>query len=86
MSKRPLQYFSDDYLESCKEMSPTQICVFLDNFRVVAAANHVEGPRKLISLRVREPVLSAFKQKAKRHGIPYQRQIQLLMESWLEES
>jgi len=29
---RPVQYFSDDYLESCRKLSADQILRFLDEF------------------------------------------------------
>jgi len=29
---RPVQYFSDDYLENCRKLSPDQVLRFLDEF------------------------------------------------------
>ena len=82
-SRRPLQRFSDTYLERCRELSPEDIVRFLDDFRRLHAA---ATPRsRLISLKVPEPLLAAFKAKARLHGVPYQTQIKNVMQAWLEE-
>lgn len=81
---RPVQYFSDAYLAQCAEMSAEQICTFLDDYRqVVLGARKV--PRTIISMRVQDPLLRAFRQKARALGLPYQTQIQRLMAAWLRE-
>ena len=41
---------------------------------------------RLISMKVPEPLLEAFKTKARLTGIPYQTQIKRLMNAWLESS
>jgi uncharacterized protein (DUF4415 family) len=80
---KAVQYFSDDYLAQCRAMSPDQILRFLDDFRRLHAA---EPPvSKLISLKVPEHLLSAFKAKARLTGTPYQTQIKALMKAWLLE-
>lgn len=33
MRKRPVQYFSKEYLEKCKQMTPDQIVEYVENFR-----------------------------------------------------
>ena len=33
-TERPLQRFSDEYLERCRELSPADIVRFLEDFRV----------------------------------------------------
>ncbi len=40
MSKqaRPIQYFSPEYLEQCKALTPQQIVEFLEDFRLAFAA------------------------------------------------
>lgn len=35
---RPVQYFTDEYLEQCKQMTPEQILQFLEDFRLMFAA------------------------------------------------
>jgi predicted DNA binding CopG/RHH family protein len=79
---RPVQYLSKEYLERCASMTPEQILQFLENFRTL----HYESkPQKsiLISIKVPDNLLNAFKTKAKLHEIPYQTQIKKLMEEWL---
>jgi predicted DNA binding CopG/RHH family protein len=83
---RPVQFFSDDYLAHCRKMSTDQICQFLENFRLLVSQPRVKSKRKLISIKVPIPLLECFRTKAEVVGIPYQTQIQKLMESWVEES
>lgn len=78
-----VQYFSDDYLERCRAMTPDQILRFLDDFRRLHAATPPVS--KLISLKVPEDLLSAFKAKARLAGTPYQTQIKALMKAWVLE-
>jgi len=35
MKTKAIQYFSDEYLESCKKLSPEHILTFLDEFRML---------------------------------------------------
>ena len=57
---RPVQYFSDEYLEQCKKMKPADILRFLDDFRRLYSPARRRGSR-LISLKVPEDLLEAFK-------------------------
>jgi predicted HicB family RNase H-like nuclease len=82
MSDRPLQYFSDEALARGRDMSPDQILRFLEDFRLLHAAPRKGGSR-LISLRVPDELLSAFKAKAELEGVSYQAQIKRLMRDWL---
>ena len=78
---RPVQYFSDEYLEQCRAMTPDQILQFLEDFRSL----HQSASRsRLISIKVPESLLASFKVKAKLGGTPYQTQIKRLMTQWLE--
>ena len=81
MKKKPVQYFTDEYIERCKKMTPDQILEFLEDFRKLAC----EKPEKCqpISMKVEPSLLKAFKNKAKLEGIPYQTQIKTLMKNWL---
>lgn len=81
---RPVQYFSDEYLAHCAGMSTEQVCDYLESFRAMATSAK-PARRKLISLRIQEPVLASFKQKARAAGIPYQRKIHQLMEAWVRD-
>ena len=79
---RPVQYFSKEYLEQCKGMKPEAILRFLDEFRML----HSPAARRrsrLISLKVPEHLLEAFKAKASLHDVPYQTQIKRLMMDWV---
>ena len=80
---RPVQSFSDDYLEACRRMTPDQIARFLDDFRKL----HGKPPSrsKLISIKIPEDLLGAFKAKATLAGHRYQTQIKALMKDWVLE-
>ena len=43
--KRPVQYFTPEYLEKCKQMTPEEILTFLDEFRILFGES--EGRRRL---------------------------------------
>ena len=79
---RPVQYFSKEYLEHCSAVKPEQILAFLEDFRLLHSGK-AKSKSKLISIKVPEQLLSAFKEKARQEGIPYQTQIKTLMEKWL---
>ena len=82
---RATQHFSKEYLEQCRSMRPEQIVRFLEDFRALHGSR--ERPKsRLISLKVPETLLEAFKTKAGLSGIPYQTQIKRLMSQWLEPS
>lgn len=83
---RPIQYFSDEYLEQCRQLTPTQIATFLEDFRQLHGQSHSRAKSKLISLKVPEDLLRAFKHKATLAGLRYQSQIKTLMLEWLSES
>ena len=79
---KAVQYFSDEYLAQCRAMSPDQVLRFLDDFRRLHGAP--AAPSKLISMKVPEDLLAAFKAQAKLEGVPYQSQIKALMKEWLQ--
>jgi len=80
---RPIQYFSDEYIERCKGMSNEQILEFLESFRRMQ-----EKPvqSKLISLKVPELLLQTFKQQCDFEGLKYQTKIKSLMFNWVNKS
>ena len=80
---KTVQYFSDDYLRQCSEMSPDQIVTFLDQFRLIHAKTG-KSKSRLISLKVDETLLSAFRTQSELLAVPYQTQIKRLMRDWLE--
>ena len=81
---RPVQYFTDEYLQQCSEMKPEQVLRFLEDFRELQKARK-PVKSKLISLKVPEDLLESFKAKASQTGRLYQTQIKDLMREWLRE-
>lgn len=81
--KRPVQYFSDEYLDACKKMTPTQIARFLEDFRNMVGSQGDSSPQKLISLRVPENLLKSFRNQCELEGIRYQSKIKELMKQWV---
>lgn len=82
--KKPIQYFTPEYLEHCKAMTPEQILEFEENFRQLMAQKQEKC--QLISLKIEPALLEAFKAKAAFCQIPYQTQIKQLMKEWLNRS
>lgn len=78
---KSVQYVSKEYLERCASMKPEQILQFLEDFRNLHSCEKSQRT-KLISIKVPENLLNAFRAKAKVSGIPYQTQIERLMEEW----
>ncbi len=78
---RPVQYFSDEYLARCREMSPDEIVEFLENFRLLHGDER--SASRLISLKVPQGLLDAFKRRCRLEGVRYQTQIKRLMSDWL---
>ena len=81
---RPVQYFTPEYLEQCRRMTPDQIIRFVEDFRVLHGGRGPgRSPSRLISIKVPEDLLEAFKTRARLSGRPYQTVIKELMRSWL---
>ena len=83
---KAIQYFSDEYLEQCRLLTAEQIVVFLDDFRQLHGSLESKAKSRLISLKVPEDLLRAFKHKARLEGLRYQTQIKSLMLEWLTRS
>ena len=77
-----VQYISDDYLAQCQLATPKQILEFLESYRLMQAG---EDKTKLISMKITESMLLAFRQKCELTGVKYQTQIKVLMEQWLSK-
>ena len=80
---KTVQYFNDEYLERCRGMTPEQILRYLDDFRRLHGSSPARS--KLISIKVPEDLLNAFKTRAAIANTPYQTQIKNLMKAWLLE-
>lgn len=79
---KTVQYFSDERLEKDKQLSPTQIAQFLEDFRQSHVENEVT--KILISMRIEESLLNEFKKKCEHEGINmYQKKIRQLMKEWI---
>ena len=78
---RPVQLFTDEYLARCRGMTPDQVIRFLEDFRRLHAKRPARS--RLISLKVPEDLLHAFRQRAELAGVPYQSQIKQLMREWV---
>lgn len=78
---RPVQRFSDEYLATCRDMTPDQIVRFLDDFRRLHGSR--PSPARLISIRVPTDLLHSFQTKAKLANVRYQTQIKELMTAWV---
>ena len=81
---KTVQRFSDEYLETCREMTPDQIIRFIDDFRRLH--NTAASRSKLISLKVPVELLNAFRAKSTLLKVPYQTQIKALMKAWVLQS
>jgi len=77
---KPLQYFSDTYLEQCRNASTENILEFLESFRLLQAQ---PTRSKLISLKIPETLLGSFRRKCGLQDVRYQTQIKELMRDWL---
>ena len=82
---KTVQYFSDEYLTRCKELSTEQIAKFLDDFRLINSPRH-QVKTKLISLKVETDLLDAFKVQSRLDGVPYQSRIKKIMRDWLSDN
>jgi predicted DNA binding CopG/RHH family protein len=78
---KALQYFSQENLKLNRDLSPDQVLQFLDDFRRLHGSQ--PSPSRLISMKVPEDLLNAFKTKAKLTHTPYQAQIKVLMKNWV---
>ncbi len=80
---RPVQTFSEEYLDHCKTMTPDQIARFLEDFRTLHSERTQTQKSILISMKVPPDLLQTFKAKCQLANTPYQTQIKKLMKDWL---
>jgi len=78
---RPVQYFSKAYLKQTRRMRPEEILQFLEDFRLM---HEKPTASKLISMKVPEALLSAFRFKCSERGVKYQTRIKELMTAWVQ--
>jgi predicted DNA binding CopG/RHH family protein len=88
-NKRPVQYFTKEYLEQVKYATPEQIVHYLEESKRIYYASMQSDKAQnsdesvLISLRVPRDLLEAFKAKAELHNTKYQTLIKQLMKKHL---
>lgn len=78
---RPVQYFSREYLKQTRRMSPEEVLQFLEDFRLM---HEKPAASRLISMKVPEPLLAAFRFKCSERGVKYQTRIKELMTAWVQ--
>lgn len=81
--KKALQKFDRQKLLDAPKLTTDEAITFLENFRELAAAGGKTKSSKLISIKVPEALLAAFKAKAQTQNKPYQTLIKELMWQWL---
>lgn len=84
-NSRPLQLASNSQIVQHDVEDVSAIVEFLENFRQLTDPR-AQHKSKLISIKIPEPLLAAFKFKAEREKTPYQRIIKQLMVAWLKSS
>lgn len=82
--KKTLQLHSDESLSRAKKLTAEQVIEFLESFRSLHDHSS-QSPSKLISIKIPENLLKAFRLKAEQKGVKYQTQIKALMKEWLSE-
>lgn len=79
MTQRPVQYFTPEYIEQCKDLTPTQLVDFVESARRLYFDAITDDKSILISLKVKDTLLKTFKQKCSLEGQKYQTKIKELM-------
>jgi len=83
---RPVQFFSDEYLALCRKMSSSQIAKFLEDFRSLQVASGSGSKCRMISIKIPEDLLAAFRVRCDLHRKAYQTTIKELMRDWLNKN
>lgn len=84
---KPVQFFSDAYLEKSRKASATQIAKFLDDYRGLHANAELRVPReptKLISIRLAVKTLSTLKALGRSKQVPYQTLIKTMIDEGIK--
>lgn len=75
---KPVQYFTDEYIENCAKFSTDEVLGYLEDFREMQGAAKPSKSR-LVSIRIEDRLLELFKMKAKKEGSKYQTKLKELM-------
>lgn len=84
-ANKPIQLASQSQLLNQDLEDVTPIVQFLEDFRAMTDPR-AQKKSKLISIKIPEPMLAAFKYKAARTNTPYQTKIKQLMAEWIGSS
>ena len=79
---KTIQYFPEEYLARCKQLSTEQISRYLEDFRLINRPVKKTESR-LISIKIEVDLLEAFKMKSRLDGVPYQSRIKKIMRDWI---
>lgn len=82
---KPVQFASRTQITAQDLDDVMPIVQFLEDFRQLADPR-AQHQSKLISIKIPEPLLAAFKYKANLEKIPYQTKIKMLMTDWLKKN
>jgi len=80
---KTLQIHKPEMLKMGQQMSAEQVLKFLDDFRILHGDPNSQKS-KLISLKVQQNLLNAFRFKCEQQGLKYQTQIKTLMTDWVK--
>jgi predicted DNA binding CopG/RHH family protein len=80
--ERPIQLASKSQLLGQDLEDVTPIVQFLEDFRIMSDSR-AQKKSRLISIKIPEPMLAAFKYKSAQTNTPYQTKIKQLMLEWL---
>jgi predicted DNA binding CopG/RHH family protein len=83
-ANKPIQLASKSQLLNQDLEDVTPIVQFLEDFRAMTDPR-AQQKSKLISIKIPEPMLAAFKYKSARTNTPYQTKIKQLMAEWLAD-
>jgi uncharacterized protein (DUF4415 family) len=78
---RPVQYFTEEYLELCNKFSVKEILQFIENFKNLSIGQK-KVDTKLISIKIETDLLDLFKNKSKLENQRYQTKIKELMRQY----
>ena len=78
---------SEFYLKKCKSLKSHEVIKILEDFRTLKAIELRPSDQTiLISMKVPESLLKAFREKCQHSNMKYQTQIKELMTKWLNTS
>ena len=80
---KTIQLHNPEMIKMGQQMTTEQIVQFLEDFRLMHGSQQSQKS-KIISLKVQENLLRAFRFKCDQQGLKYQTQIKALMMDWVK--